>query len=458
MNQQLIGVSLFTCAGIGDLGFRSSGIEFTTMNELESDRAALAALNFPESKMFCGDINNESKAIVDYTLKTINQRAEEVFLLSCTAPCQGMSSAGMGSILNNVRAGKRPALDPRNRLIIPALGVILELNPRWVVFENVAAMKNTIIESGDGNCIRIIDLISATLAPTYQGKAYVVEFADYGVPQRRERLITVFTRDPRGIEFLRRGGSLIPFKSHSRDHQTECLKPWVTVLEAISDFPPIDGISNDKNKNTRVPFHRVPLIDPVKYEWIRNTPAGETAFNNQCINPDCGFKGNTRHGASRDENGINRANKDTLLYCARCGHLLPRPYTVESTGKKRIMKGYTSAYKRMPPNLPAPTISRNLSFPCSDQKIHPTQNRVLSLAEAMRLQTIDQYPYKWGPLKLKNKDKERIVTDSLVRIAIAESIPPLFTEKLGRHLIGITNGKVENPAQSGSQMLFSKLQ
>ena len=54
----LYGVSLFSGAGIGDLGFRSAGVSFLAMCEKASDRAALAQLNFPEAKVHTEDVNN----------------------------------------------------------------------------------------------------------------------------------------------------------------------------------------------------------------------------------------------------------------------------------------------------------------------------------------------------------------------------------------------------------------
>ena len=135
--------------------------------------------------------------------------------------------------------------------------------------------------------------------------------------------------------------------------------------------------------------------------------------------------------------GSTDAHRHTPLYCERCSALLPRPYAEDGKGGLRIMSGYTSAYKRMDANLPAPALTRNLSYPCSDQKMHPHQNRVLSLAEAMTLQTIDRYGYRWGPLKTRRGKGNRVQTeasDSLIRLVMGESVPPLFFELLGKYL------------------------
>jgi len=50
--------------------------------------------------------------------------------------------------------GRKPKLDPRNRLIIPTLEIARALNPRLVVFENVPEMESTLIENSDGQLVR----------------------------------------------------------------------------------------------------------------------------------------------------------------------------------------------------------------------------------------------------------------------------------------------------------------
>ncbi len=443
---KLYGVSLFTCAGIGDLGFRKAGVNFIAMNELEPDRSALAKLNFPEARHFSCDVYDVADDICQHVSQALRSDSQELFLVSCTAPCQGMSSGGMGSLLNRIRAGLRAPLDPRNRLILPALKIISELQPLFVVFENVAGMRNTIIEDDAGEMRPILDVIARTLGPRYVGAAYNVEFADYGIPQRRERLITVYTRDPEARARFLRGYALVPPPTHDRRAQ-HTRERWVSVDSALAGFPPLDAANKRTARCDSMPFHRVPVLDPTKYEWVRRTPLRRSAFDNQCCNPECLYPGNAVHGTKKGHDGINRAVMSTPLYCERCGHLLPRPHTVLPDGTLRIMKGYTSAYKRMPGDLPAPTISRNLSFPCSDQKVHPTENRVLSLAEAMHLQTIDQFEYMWGPLNYlsaaaRSVSKD-IAPDGLIRLAIAESIPPAFTAILASHLRAMSFGKDE---------------
>lgn len=449
----LKGVSLFSGAGIGDLGFRAAGVQFLAMCELEDDRSALAKLNYPEVEHFAEGIEEAADRLCNFVASQLSTAHEDLFLISCTAPCQGMSKNGQGTLLNLIRKGQRPKLDPRNRLILPALKIIQHLRPMWVIFENVIEMRNTAIEDEKQKARPILDIIEDYLSSHgYVGAAYDVEFADYGIPQRRQRLITVYTRGSEAASRFSAGVSLIPPCTHAK-YPKDKLRQWVSVEEALADFPGLDAKSERTALCTRIPFHYVPVLDPKKYEWIKHTPPGRSAFDNQCVNPECGFQENAAHGASHGTDGINRAHKHTPLFCAKCGSLLPRPFTEEDDGSKRIMSGYTSAYKRMDESLPAPALTRNLSYPCSDQKIHPTQNRVLSLAEAMRLQTIDHYEYRWGPVfvtKGKRGVKKELAPDSLIRLVIGESIPPRFLELLARYIQDFSSA--EMPKHDGTAL------
>ena len=101
------------------------------------------------------------------------------------------------------------------------------------------------------------------------------------------------------------------------------------------------------------------------------------------------------------------------------------------------MSGFTSAYKRMDGNQPASALTCNLSYACSDHKIHPTQNRVLSLYEAFHIHTISDFPYVW-----ERADGLKI-TDATVRDIIGESIPPRGLLVIIRHFIEIINGNIK---------------
>ena len=412
----LFGISLFASSGIGDLAIRAAGINVITANEYLPDRADLFRSNYPDCEMIQGDIRELIPDIVRTTKERLGQHNLDV--LFATPPCQGMSKNGRGKLLRGVRDGLREALDPRNQLATFVPPIVQKLKPKVIIFENVPEMNGTLVEDEQGNLVELLDHLAMEL-PDYIAAWKVIEFANYGVPQRRQRLITFFVRtdvaNARGIFTSEQlSQAVFPLPTHA-NRPTLFELPWITVEDVISELPSLDA-SSSKTAKSSIEFHHVPVLDEKKYWWVSNTPNGSSAFDNQCVNPKCKSKGNQRHGTSADS-GINQANRDTPIYCVDCGSLLPRP-SVEENGELRVMKGFTSAYKRMRGDLPSSALTRNLSYVSSDQKIHPTQNRVLSLLEAMMLHTITDFEWKW------ESSDSKPVSNKLIRETIGESIPP----------------------------------
>ncbi len=422
---KLTAISLFSSGGIGDLSLKNLNVDVLVANELLESRVKLFRRNFPNTNMIQGDIWTEKQRIIDETKKALNGKTLDIVL--ATPPCQGMSKNGQGKLLKHIREGKRAEIDPRNRLIIPTLEIIVELKPRLIVFENVPEMANTIIDTPDGEYINIIDFIQRELNGNYRGKAEVVHFADYGIPQRRMRLITIFTNIENQLKTLDKEKTLLPKATHSPKGNL-WTKPWVTVRNKIADLPKLDSKSKELAESD-IPFHEVAVLDEKKYFWIENTPPEKGAFDNQCINPKCKFQKNPTHGSTKNGDGINQSNKNTPLYCIKCGELLPRPYVKTSNGELRLMNGYTSAYKRMSWDLPASTLTTNFPYPSSDNKLHPEQNRVLSIHEALVLHTLNCYEYFW-----EYDDKKKASKQDIIEV-IGESIPPKGLEIIFAHLI-----------------------
>ena len=79
-------------------------------------------------------------------------------------------------------------------------------------------------------------------------------------------------------------------------------------------------------------------------------------------------------------------------------------------------------------DTPSPTLTTNFSYPSSDQNIHPSQNRVLSLFEALTLHTVTDYEYQW-----QNSLGEK-VNDGVIRDSIGESVPPRGLQVLLEYL------------------------
>jgi DNA (cytosine-5)-methyltransferase 1 len=414
-------VCLFSSAGIGELGLSAAGLDVVLASELIPYRVAVYAENFPETKTIEGDIWDIGDEVVSETRSLLG--TDELFLLYATPPCQGMSSNGAGKLRAEIEAGRRLVEEPRNRLIIPTLDVICALQPRFVLLENVPQMKDTVIRNERDRAETILGFVSRQLGPDYVGAGEVVACDDFGIPQRRRRLVSIFTRDPAAKEFFSsNGGSFF---------DDEIKEPGATLKEAIGSLPPLDSVPGANAAPDFHPQHRVPLMDPRKYWWVSQTPEGQTAFNNQCANGTCIESFTPGH---REElvDGKWRSVKDAPIHCINCGELLPRPTVIEKDGSVRPLRGFHSAYRRMRWDQTARTLTQNFIYEASDNKIHPDQNRVLSVYEAMVLQTIDRYEYRF---EINGVD---IGIPKIAEI-IGESVPPLLMEKIAGRLLSLAS-------------------
>jgi DNA (cytosine-5)-methyltransferase 1 len=423
-------LSLFSSAGIGELGLEASGLEILVANELRPDRCGLYRENHPDTQLIEGDIWDLRGEVVSRCRDGLSGR--ELFLAYATPPCQGMSTNGSGKLKAEIAAGRRPKIDERNRLVIPAMDIVAELEPRWLLLENVPGMRGTVIADDQDRPWNVIDYIAERLGRDYQGGCAVLTSSDYGVPQLRRRLFTVFTRDDRGKEYLGAHRNAI---LDEEDRVTP-----LTLWDAIRDFPVLDATEGKNSAPDFHPLHRVGVMGKEKYWWVSHTPEGDTAYNNQCVNPNCLYDGNPRHiDEVRDGRAV--ASKTTPIYCAECGELLPRPTMVDKvTGERRLINGFHSAYRRMDRNKPARTITINYPFEASDNKVHPTQNRVLSTYEALVLQTIARYPYEWSV-------DGKPVNKSLVAQVIGESVPPFLIERIAKKMVDLSRQALKAEVQ-----------
>ena len=84
-------ISLFCSSGIGDLGLQANGVKTIIANELLPERARLFQANYPDCKVFPGDIWTLKEEIISYYRSNYS---EPPFLILATPPCQGMSRVG----------------------------------------------------------------------------------------------------------------------------------------------------------------------------------------------------------------------------------------------------------------------------------------------------------------------------------------------------------------------------
>ena len=413
--------SLFSGGGVGDVGLEwGAGIPVLAAGEIIPSRAALIRKNFPDTRVFEGDINDFKDDYIKYFKKQLN--GANPWLLTLSPPCQGMSSNGAGRISAEIKAGKRPREDQRNRLILPGIEILEKLNPDWFILENVKRMENTIIRNEREKAENILDCLSRRLYSSgYVIFANILDFRDYGVPHHRERLITIGCRIPSIADRFKSTGnvftkSLSPFHAPA-SHGKISHKAWKNIRDTIGHLPELDARSKLYDPNDI--YHCVPKWNDNQYFWMRHTPEGRTAFENLTC-PSC----------------KKRSSDSNATRCA-CGKPLPRPQVLRD-GQESLVRGFKTSYHRMSWDKPASTLTMNSGVISSDMKGHPEQNRVLSLREILLLSTLDnsawKKTYSFEGVRYGRMSPDESFSKKLVREVIGESIPPLAMMKLVQHI------------------------
>ena len=121
-----IAVDLFAGCGGFSLGFEQAGFDVLAAIEIDPIHCATHQYNFPYGSVICRDITTVTGAEIRNSSSIGNKEIDVVFGGS---PCQGFSIVG-----------KRNLDDFRNSLIKQFIRLVLELQPKYFVFENVKGM------------------------------------------------------------------------------------------------------------------------------------------------------------------------------------------------------------------------------------------------------------------------------------------------------------------------------
>lgn len=174
--QRPIGVDLFAGAGGMTLGFEQAGFDVLAAVELDPIHCATHEYNFPFWSILCRSVEDITGAEIRSRSAIGNSQIDVVFGGS---PCQGFSLIG-----------KRALDDPRNSLVFHFLRLVLELQPKYFVFENVPGLT-----VGKHRQF-LLEIIAEFSRAGYEVEANykVLNAANYGVPQDRARLFLLGCR------------------------------------------------------------------------------------------------------------------------------------------------------------------------------------------------------------------------------------------------------------------------
>ena len=257
-------VDLFCGAGGASYGFESAG--FNVVLGIDHLIPALDTFreNHKNSSTILGDIE---KVDADLVYEAIDNMSVKVLIGG--VPCQGFS-------LNN---RKRREDDPRNQLFYEFVRFIKILKPEMIMLENVSGMRS--MKNGE-----VVETIKSEIIAAGKeiGKDYNVNYkmlnaADYGVPQLRNRLIFLGATSDYDIDFPEPKFSEENYRT-VRDAigDLPSLKPKEMnkkyAMEPFSDFQKLMRKDSKVLYNNQAPNHSKSTVDRIK-----NTNPGEPMYS-----------------------------------------------------------------------------------------------------------------------------------------------------------------------------------
>jgi DNA (cytosine-5)-methyltransferase 1 len=298
-----VALDLFSGAGGTTQGLRDAGYAVFAAIENDLKAAETYAANHPDTLLLRRDIRRVQAPALS---RRIDAAGLTLDLLTACPPCQSFSTLGSGE-----------AADPRNALVSSVGRFISNLRPHVVLLENVPGIRR------ERRFARLI----AEMEGDYVVAQYMVQAADFGVPQNRRRLIALGVDRALGIEPPRDLRSALPPGFDASRHTAGDVLKEVSALNSETD-----------------PVHRARRLRPKTLERIRVvTPGGGRVQLPAHLQLDC-------HG-------------------------------------KLERRDATSIYGRIDPAGPAPTMTTRCTTPSCGRFVHPVEDRGITLREAALLQT-----------------------------------------------------------------------
>ena len=358
-------VSLFSGGGGLDLGFLQEGYHIIWAIDNQKDAVSTYRHNLGKH-IICADIN-------DLAVNSI----PDCDLMIGGPPCQSFSLSG-----------NRNVEDARGQLVWKYMEILKAKQPGAFLFENVTGLLSAKNSRGE----KIIEL----LFEAFRDIGYTIVWktmnsADYGVPQKRRRVIIVGLKGDRHFEF--------PLATHGPAACTG-VKPYVTVKEALGDLPPID-------ENT-----------PGNGTFILKTPP--------CNDFLCQVRSPDNRVTEHEFPTMSDLDKYIVQFVRPGGNYMDIPADVPSRRIQRLQRdgGHTTCYGRMAPDEPSYTINTYFNRPNVGCNIHYSQNRLITVREALRLQS---FPDSYELVSSSKQGRHKIV---------GNAVPPMLARAFAKQLKG----------------------
>ena len=365
-------VDLFSGAGgltfgfyyklIGDEFIENENCEIVFANEWDKCAAEAFRKNFPSINM----INKDIKSLTEKEIKE-NIADKEIDLIIGGPPCQSYSTIG------------RRKYDDKAKMYEEYYRLLSIIKPKMFLFENVKGMLS--MKNPNGGKV-IEDIKKRFDSIEYEIDFKVLDAADYGVPQHRERVFIIGWRKDLDIKW-------------SFDN-IEKSKKQISIKQAINDLPSVSAGTNITSYNGKQPTN--------SYQKLMRKHAKILSCH---FSPVYGDKIQTVINHVIQGKGKNYINE-----LVNKG-IIPKEY--------RLTSGYDNTYGRLIENQPSTTITNNMSTPSGLRCIHYRENRALTPREGARIQSFPD----WFEFVGTKKD---------ITTQIGNAVPPLLAMKIATQI------------------------
>ena len=288
-------IELFAGAGGLALGLEQAGFEHIGLVEFNKDAADTLVVNRPQWNVLCEDIAQVAERDIEQEFEIAKY---ELDLLSGGAPCQSFSYAG-----------KRLGLqDVRGTMFYHYATFLHKLQPKMFLFENV---RGLLTHDGGRTFKTILDIFEDE---GYTTVHKVLNAWNYGVPQKRERLITIGIRN----DLAKQCHFAFP-----KEHE---YKPVVRDIQL--DINPDATQCARYSQNKEAVFALVP---PGGY-WRDIDPVVAKAYMKTCWDMGGGRTGILRR-IGLDEPSLTVLTNPGMKQTDRCHPLEVRPFSVRENAR-----------------------------------------------------------------------------------------------------------------------------
>lgn len=391
MNPRPIGIDLFAGAGGMSLGFEQAGFDVVAAVEIDPVHCATHKFNFPHCAILPRSVVGLTGVEIRVAAGIGTRRVDVVF---GGAPCQGFSMIG-----------QRAIDDPRNALVRDFLRIVAELDASYFVFENVKGLTF----GQHRKFLEEIEDIASGLGYAITTPWAVLDAANFGVPQHRERLFLYGAKRPRTLPAY-------PAKTtraaDGRGKAPSTLPIGPTAQDALADLPDADHYEILlRSDEVRVP--------------VRNKPS-EYASELRCLKNDAWHFGYVRNW-----------NPSLLTSSARTEHtdISRRRFRgTEGGSTEPISRFYKLHPEGLSNTLRAGTDGARGAF-TSPRPIHYEHPRCVTVREMARLHGYPDW-FRFNETKWHGARQ------------IGNSVPPPLARAVAERVVTVFGGEVVRPFEA----------